>query len=500
VKNTKKIYLKENLVFSADWDRNEGTVLNGSDSVFQTFRLPSIKLRNDLNFVKVVNGVRFSFQSTVNAGQLPATLTVSPIIFSEIFGTDTTGDVALLRSVENKKISTTNYLWTSYTIRDIYTFTARAGVSADLLGMESSLSRTDSPTVTADSLRNDSFWKRLDGSLFLGFTYHHGRYDFGIGSNLDYMNMQMNDRVRTVSSTLNRFFADPNVSFNVKLSPSLKLSVEGSLSHRMGAVGSNYAGYVMNDYRMLSSRDGQIRESVMQNYSAGLSYSDAVISTFGSLNVSYWRTKSNLMYGTEYVGSLSKVESYAIDNLSQGFSASGRIEKRFDDLATTVGMPVSYNRTYMDMLRQGEIMKTVYGSFSSGLEVSSRFSGHVGGDYKIDYVGSRSSIENSSTAISPINALHQKLSFYFTVLKSLTLNVSGDHYFNDALTSGSRSMFFADASIDYKTRRFEYILEGRNLLNTDTYYQRVYTDITDYEYGYHLRPISVMFKVRFSIR
>lgn len=499
-KNTEKIYLKENLVLGADWDRNAGMVLNGSDSVFQKFKLPSIRIKNNLNFIKVINGVRFSFQSAVNAEQLPATLTVSPVIFPEIFGADATGEGALLQSVGDRKISTTNYLWTAYTIRDIYTFSARAGVSADLLGMESSLSRTDSPTVTADSLRNDSFWKRLDGSLFLSFTYRHGNYDFSIGSNLDYMNLRMNDYVRTASGTLNRFFADPNVSFNVKLSPSLNLSVEGSLSHRTGAVGSNYAGYVMTDYRMLSSSDGNIRESVIQNCNARLSYGDAVISTFGSLNVSYWRAKSNLMYGTQYYGSLSRIESFAIDNLSQGFSTVARMEKRFDDLATTVGIPLSYNRTYMDILRQGKIMKTVYDSFSSGLEVSSRFSRHVKGDYKIDYVRSKSAIENSSTTISPINALHQKLSFYFTVLKSLTFNISGDHYFNDAITSGTRSMFFADASINYKTRYFEYILEGRNFLNTDTYYQRIYTDITDYEYGYHLRPVSVMLKVRFSIK
>lgn len=46
---------------------------------------------------------------------------------------------------------------------------------------------------------------------------------------------------------------------------------------------------------------------------------------------------------------------------------------------------------------------------------------------------------------------------------------------------------------------FEYILEGRNLIGTGTYNQRTYSDITNFQYLYRLRPLSVMFKIRFSL-
>lgn len=499
-KNTEKIYLNEKLTFGADWNRDGGTVLNGPDTVLQKYTLPRLRIKNEVNFIKVLDGISLEFRSVVNGARLPAALHVTPILYPEIFGAAAANEGTALQSVENRKLSTDNYLWASHTFRSRYTVSVRAGFSADLLGMESSLARMDAASVAADSLRNDTYWQRLDGSISVGFRYSYGMLNINAGSNFDYMNLTVDDKVRAKRSNMSRFLIDPSLSLNMKITPSLKFSARGSLSHQIGVAGSNYAGYIMTDYRTISSRDGKIRESAMQNYNAELSYADAIISLFGSVSATYWRSRSNLMYGTRYYGSLSRVESYDIDNLSQGFSIQARVEKRFDDISTTIALPVSYRRTYMDVLRQDEVMKTVSYSIPVGLEVSSRFSRAVRGEYGINYGRSQSIIEDNESKLDPIDALHQRLAFHFTMFKSFTLKVSGEHYFNSAITSGSRSMFFADASILYKTKRFEYILEGRNLLNTDTYNQRIYTDITDYEYSYLLRPISVMFKVKFSIR
>lgn len=200
---------------------------------------------------------------------------------------------------------------------------------------------------------------------------------------------------------------------------------------------------------------------------------------------------------TQYYGSLSRVGTYNIDNLSQGWGIEGKIEKRFDAISTTVGIPVGFRRTWMDILRQGEVMPVSTWSLPVGIEVSSRLARSAFLEYYIRYVRSSSSTQDE--ALTPINALHQRLGFNFVFFKRLTFNISGEHYLNDAITSGSRNIFFLDAYISFRAKRTEYILEGRNLLNTGTYNQRVWSDITNYQYNYILRPLSVMFKIRFSI-
>ena len=61
-------------------------------------------------------------------------------------------------------------------------------------------------------------------------------------------------------------------------------------------------------------------------------------------------------------------------------------------------------------------------------------------------------------------------------------------------------MFFLDASLTYKSRRVEYSVEGRNLADVGTFRSASQSDITDYLYTYRLRPASVLFKIKFSLR
>ncbi len=149
-------------------------------------------------------------------------------------------------------------------------------------------------------------------------------------------------------------------------------------------------------------------------------------------------------------------------------------------------------------------MNTATWSLPVGLEVSSRLATNAYLDYKAKYVRSGSKIlgdggNEGMQALKAINALHQRLGFNFLLFKQLSFNINGDHYLNDAISSGSRNMFFLDASLKLKAKKFEYILEGRNLLNNDFYNQRIWSDITNYQYNYHLRPVSVLFKIRFSL-
>lgn len=504
--NTEELFLKEQFTFNANWDRNDGSVINASDTIFQKFKMPKIRARNELYFVKAFKGIRLSFKSDMNYSKLPSTLKVTPILYPSIFAGDNNTNQAAFQEVSTESFNTNNTLWFNKSFNNNIDIFVTLGLKAEIEGLESNLAKFNENTGvkdnTPDSLRNDNYWQRFDVNSNIGLTYRaSNKISLTLGSMFSYMNLYVKDKISEKSIRKEKLLIDPYFQLRATLTPSLKLSLNANLYNQIGAggLGSTYGGYIMTDYRVISSRDGQIKESMMQNYNLDLSYGDAIISLFGSLNGGYWRNRSNLMYGTEYFGSLSRIEQYAIDNLSEGFFIKGKIEKRFDGISTTIGIPIEYHHTYMDVLRQGKIMKTEYYVIPVGLEISSRFSESIRGEYDIKYRRSQSKIIGGET-LDPIGAFHQKLGFDFTFFKKLTMKISGEHYFNDGISSGSRSMFFVDASFIYKTKKFEYILEGRNLLNTNVYSQRLYTDITDYEYSYILRPFCLMFKVKFNIK
>jgi hypothetical protein len=503
--NSSKRYVDESFTARADFDSHYGYVKTGEDSVAQRYDgTPKVRFDNRFHSYKVVRGCRLSFMSTTDYGQLPDELTVTPVVFPEIFGEEKIDVGSVVQYANTRKFDTKNSVNFDWRIKN-FGIAGGLGANADIERLKSSLCRTDSSgslMTSPDSLTNDIYWRRLDVLMPLYLSYYDGDLSISFSATADYMNLHINDAVRGTDREMNRVFVNPSLMISGKISPDLKYHFYAFTGNELGSGASNIcSGYVMSDYRVVSSYDGKIAEAKSANLSAGLDYGNALVSVFGTLEASYYRRKSNLMYGYEYSGSLTRIESYAIDNMTQGYSLSGRIEKRFDDIATTVGMPVSYSRSYLSVLRQGTVMPTACWSLPVGLNISTdMLKRMLRINYSLTCSRSQSIIYGSTDKLDPIDALSQKLDVNVTAVKGLTFNVTGEHYYNSEVENGSRSMFFLDAGVTYKTPTVEYILAGRNLLNTTSFNQALYTDITAYSYVYKLRPWSLMFKVRFNIR
>lgn len=505
-RNDKNIYLSEQLAFGAKWDDNFGRVLNGTETVEQRFGMRQSRLQNDIRFIKVLNGdIRLNFTSRINAAELPSNLRITPVLYPEIFGYDAQ---EALQEMSNRKFRTDNNVFIIKTFPKVgIDLHASMGVSADLQEMTSGLydpvtASTDGKAVP-DSLRNDTDYHRFDVRANLGMTYRHRDFNISTGISPVYSYVFSENCISGDNKRRDRVFFNPHIGLDWKITPNLSFLASGSLIGNLGAASGIYSGYIMTDYRLIGSRDGRIAEGLHQSYSAELRYADALLSLFGSVKADYRRNDSNLMYGTEYFGSLSRVRTYNIQNTSQGWGIEGKIEKRFNGISTTVGIPIGLRRNYMDVLRQGTIMNTATWSLPIGLEVSSRLAANAFLEYYAKYVRNGSEILSSDNeqidALKAINALHQRLRLDFVFFKRLTFKICGEHYLNDAISSGSRNIFFLDASLKLKAKKIEYILEGRNLLDNNFYSQRSWSDITNYQYNYLLRPVSVMFKIRFSL-
>lgn len=495
--NAQEIYLDEQIACSFQWDNDFGSVINGPNRVDQSFGMHQLRLQNDLRFTRLLHGdFRLNFVSQVRASEYPSSMRVNPLLYPEIFGYDAQEGV---QDMSNRKLFTTNTLYLSKSFSRVgIDLHASTGFTADLQEMASSLFDPIQNKFD-NSLCNNMGYSNINIHSNIGMTYRYKSFRLTAGVGPNYSFVSVDDRIQRNIKRKNKLFFNPRLNIDLELTPNLSFVATSSFQGNLGAASSIYSGYIMTDYRVISCRKGDIAESKYLSGNAELRYADALRSVFASLKVSGWRSWSNLMFGTTYSGSLSRIESYNIDNIAQGWGIEGKIEKRFDALSTTVGLPVSFRMSHRDILRQDALMKTSTGNFTTGMEVNARLAPSVFLDYGLRYTRSRSIIVEQISDLLPINALQQHLSFSFIAFKRMTINLNGEHYYNNALPLDNRSMFFLDASIKYKTKKFEYLLEGRNLLNINAYNHRSCTDITDRQYSYLLRPASVMFSVRFAI-
>lgn len=498
--NNDKRYLEEALTLEAEWNDTRGSVQTLGDVINQRFDMtPNISLKNVFNVAKTIkNFYTLAFHSTTCASSLPASMIVTPAIYPAIFGYDQTEDVDALQIMTNRSFHTNNNVNSMFEIKTGFTLNVNMGFSADYRKMESSLGLT-SLMQLPDSLCNDINYNRWDINGTVGLTYKYRILNLYGFVDMDYAFITVQDNIRQTLTSQSRPFFRPVLSMDLRLARNLKMNVQSSYSEDYGSITDNYSGYIMTDYRSISRRDGVIGENQRQNHNIELKYANALSALFASADAVYWWKKSNLMYGTLFNGMLSSIESYNIDNISQGYSVNGRISKFFDEIATMLELNGGYKQFWMDVLRQGSVMNTNTASVSAGFKWTTNWGRKVNTQYNANYVYSKTEYSDNSTSISPINSLHQKLSVDYSIIPGFVFNLTGEHYFNSAILSGSRHILFLDAALTFKTKKIEYMLEARNLLGTRTYNNKLTSDATDLEYCYLLRPTSVMFKIKFSI-
>lgn len=501
--NASRHYLQERFTFGGEWHSDLGRVTNGDDSVGQRFRLPKITVRNRFHDVWQSGKWTLDFNSETDCGTEPATLRVSPMLYPEVFGAPADYPDACQR-FDGRRFRTRNRAFASYSVRR-WNFSLHAALNAQIERMDSELAPTDARGRTllpvADTMRNDIRWRRSDLIAGPGVSYRIGdKFHASLHLPLDLMRLRTEDKVRGKTDRSDDPVFSPSLSVQAALTANLSFSARASRTETAGGgIHDVYSGFVMTDYRMISSRKGETGRNRMQNYSASLSYGNAVRALFGSLDVRYWRTRRNLMYGTTYEGSLSRIVSVAADNESKGFGVSGEVSRRFDGISTTVNVSGGFNRSWAEVLRQGKVMRTANDQAAAGFGFASQPVRAVRLDYDVEYSRSRGSIEGDGR-LEPIDVVQQEAAVNFIVGKRFVCRVGGEHYYNAGVGGADRNMFFLDAGVEYNARRMSYGIEARNLTDTRVFNSASYSDVTGCVCSCGLRPASVMFRVKFSLR
>lgn len=121
----------------------------------------------------------------------------------------------------------------------------------------------------------------------------------------------------------------------------------------------------------------------------------------------------------------------------------------------------------------------------------------------MSYSGSFSSYEFKMTGVdgsSPIHSIRQNVLLNFLIGKKILAGISCRHYYNNNINGFDKNMFFANLRLSFKHKRFEYVIEGTNLLGTKYYGNSYFSANATYSTLYRLRPASVNVRVRFSLR
>lgn len=498
--NGEKTYIEETLSIEAAWNQDKGEVLTEENLYGQKFSAaPAFCLDNKLSFQPKVGKTLLNIDSKICVRSLPTSLSVMPDFLSSMSGYGTNGGSASLQTMSNRSFYTDESCGIFIEIAQHLFMDLNAHISADIQNMRSSL-LSESLTIPADdSLRNDLGYAILNTGGHLGLNYSYKSLKTFLGINLDYSVLKAHDRIRNNRSDSSKPLLHPQLFMELQLLRGLKVNLISDYSQSFGPITDHYSGYIMTDYRHLCSRRGGISTNKMLNNEINFKYSNVLSALFANLSGRYSLLKSDLITGTTFVGSRSIVESYGIDNVSSGYSVKGSISKFFSSMSSTLELSAGVKQDWMDILRQGEVMNFEIIQNDIGFKSITNWSSWLKMKYDIKFSHIKSQCTGIDISDNGIDAIHQKLSFDCTMLNKIIANVSGEHYFNSSIVSGSRHIPFMDASLTYKTRNVEYVIEGRNLLDMRVYSNRTTSEAFVFEYNYLLRQRSLMFRIKINL-
>ena len=481
--NANKNYLNNRLSFNGSWNRNNGVVADGNQEISQMHKQPRITIDNDFRMIRRFGKWQVDFVSNTDYNWLTSELQVKPMVFSQFF--DEEGD-GTGQHIEAEKFRTENSVSTSYRA-GFWNFYLKGGVNAHIENLSTVLSPLNGIGSVADSLMNDSKWRRFDVSLQPQIAYSKHSFNMSFVSPLEV----------AVINGRNHYLARPSVYMNWKISYNLKMSAYGAYNMNLGDLYNSYSGYIMRDYRFASKNEGNSARTGTQNYGLDMSYSNPASALFASADVSYFRSSRSQTVNNLYEGDSFIAEAIERDNVSSGLSANGRVSKRFSAISTTISLNGGWSRSWSETMVQGEVTPVTMDRYNVGGSLNSNIGRYVIFDYSGSY--SVHSVDGYNS-VDPVGTLKQNLALNFVICKRVLMNVGAEHYFCGEIQGEDRNMVFMNASASYKFKRFEFILEGRNLLDKRSFSAIEYSDTFCYAYAYELRPLSVMFKVRFSLR
>lgn len=483
--NSNMNYLNNRLSFNGSWNRNNGVVADDNQEISQMHKQPRITIDNDFRMIRRFGKWQVDFSSNTDYNRLTSELRVRSTVFSDFFD-EGAGQEGTQQYIRAERFRTRNYVSTSYRA-GFWNFYLKGGFNANMENLNSVLSPLEWSGSVADSLMNDCRWRRYDVFVEPQIAYSKHSFNMSLASPLELAIINGKDH----------YLARPSLFMNWKISYNLKMSAYGAYNVDLGDAYDIYGGYIMRNYRSVSRKDGEHARTNTQNYGWDISYSNPMNSLFASADVSYFRSSMSQTMNNLYEGDSFIAEAIDRNNVSSGLSANGRASKRFCAISTSVSLNGGWSSNWSETMVQGEVTPVRMDSYNVGANVNSNIGKYVILDYSGTY--SAHSVDGYNV-MEPVGALRQSGALNFVIARRVLLNVGAEHYFCGEIEGDDRNMVFMNASASYKFRRFELILEGRNLLDKRSFSAIEYSNTFSYAYAYELRPLSVMFKVRFSLR
>ncbi|MBR4043186.1 MAG: TonB-dependent receptor [Bacteroidaceae bacterium] len=284
---------------------------------------------------------------------------------------------------------------------------------------------------------------------------------------------------------------NPRLYLRHNISSRWSIQASASLHHQSESPEAFYPSTYYADYRTLVRMKEEIGS--IQSYMLYTEYKRPVKEFFWTLMLNHFNTRRDYLTHTDYQGKEFVLTSLEHRNRTENYQARSIISKGFYDWNLKASLEGIYNYGKGKQAGQGIIQPYETRWLSLKPKISWTPSVWFSASYQ-------STLTRSETRISiPLPALwevQQRLSLSIGN-EDLSLNLNGEHYYNELSADESKSTWLADVSIQYNAGKWRWALSLNNLFNQEEYRYTTYSDVRSFTSWMKIRPRECLVSVQY---
>lgn len=484
MQNSEKKYIKEQLKF--DWLSTEGSsnIFAGED-IAQENSVENYRLHNMFHLTSRTGSDKgLEFLSKINLEKRPHSLSVTPNLFPDIIVSE-----QMFQSAERRNISTENRLdflsaivWGNLQIHPtIFLDYSHNGLTSNL-----------------DTYRNDLRLTSINTGVGIITNYRIKRFyvDLYVTGNYRYFNL--NNKDADIATDKHRFVVEPHLTLKYDIDGTNEVRFKGGISHSNPAIENLYDQYILTSYRQLSVyENNELYQSQVQNYTLSYDYKNIVSMLFFGIDVGWTHNRPDVLYGSYYDGISERITSIKTNETMDVFSAKLRASKGFDWKKLKIGAECGYSYYDSPILLQNEIVRYHGNSLNAKLDVSLTPFQWLSFSYDGSYYQSQTRMETGGD-MPLLRTVSNNASLEFYLPYDITLGASVLHYYNNQ-NNDNVSFLLGEANIKYTYKSLSFTLSCDNIFNKKSYVYSISNGLTENTSIYHIRPRSILLKIRCKI-
>jgi hypothetical protein len=349
--------------------------------------------------------------------------------------------------------------------------------------------------MNGDEFGNEVGFHVSDVYAGLHYKVISGIFTFNPGITLHQFNVSNEQLGTVVEDNLTSLLPDLYINAQLKKSENLRFNYRVTRSFTDV---SNFAqGYVLNNYNSLYSGNRNLESAL--NHNVSLNFFSFNMFNFTNMfaNVAYTKRIDALKSGVNIIG-INRVGSTINSNFEdESLTASGKYERTFGKIKTSVQGNLGWSTTNNLVDNAQRTSNSLTQNYTTALSTNFKSAPNL----ELGYRYTVNNYENGNLETTFYTS-RPYARFDANFLKNFIFTVDYDYYnYTDKEETISNTFSFLESNLTYqkKNSRWEYGIQGTNLLNTTTLNRDSTNELYFSTQAYFVQPRYVLLSVKYDL-